>query len=102
MKKNERYADIATRLKQVRAVLGKGQIDFARDIGISKQTYAHYESGGTCIPPLRARRLLEIYGISLDFIYAGSVDTLPHKIARELLHIPSDNMNKTSNVKGEV
>ncbi|PCI53856.1 MAG: hypothetical protein COB36_11495 [Alphaproteobacteria bacterium] len=101
MEKNKRYADISDRLRLIRKILDKTQPEFGKDMGISKQTYAHYESGGTCIPPVRARRLLEIYGISLDFIYAGRIDTLPHKIARALSLKSDDNTNNTSNVKGE-
>ena len=90
MSKSGRYQDIADRLKEVRGALNVTQIEFANTIGVSKQTYGHYEGGDTCIPPVRARRLLEIYGVSLDFIYAGSLDTLPHKISKALSSSPSD------------
>ena len=101
MKNNGRYSDISFRLRRVRMALGFSQVDFAKSIEISKQTYAHYESGDTCIPPIRARRLREIYGISLDFLYVGSLDTLPHKIAIALSSSPSDNISTKSKARPE-
>ena len=89
----------AERLKAVRTYFKLSQADFAKRAGIAKTTYNNFETGVQRPSLNAAMRLREVYGISLDFIYCGSLDTLPHKIAVALSSKPSASETSTSTVK---
>lgn len=100
--KNKKYPELARRLTAVREALGyKTQSDFAKGAGISYKSYSQCENGTHSLSLPNAIRLRERYGISLDFIYCGSLDTLPHKIASALSSIPLDSTSSTSKVNGD-
>lgn len=75
---------IAERLKRVREILGLDKKTFAERAGIGQQTYGPFENAGRSISLEAAKRLRATYGISLEFIYFGKIDDLPHKIAMHL------------------
>jgi len=85
---NGKYSDIANRLRAVRHIFGMTSKDFADQAGVPPKSYSQWESGGFRISIDGAMRLQERYGISLDFIYLGSIDTLPNKIATALSSSP--------------
>lgn len=95
------HAATANRLRAVRAFVGISQGEFAERAGIGKTTYNNYETAAQRPSLNAAIRLRETYGISLDFIYCGSLDTLPHKMAVALSSKPAVSASNTSNDKPE-
>lgn len=89
-----RFSDIAHRLRAVRAFYEMSSIDFARQADVNHKSYSQWESGDHRISIDGAILLRDRYGISLDFIYLGSIDTLPAKIANAVSSSP---LLKTSN-----
>ncbi|MCF7700526.1 helix-turn-helix domain-containing protein [Loktanella sp. M215] len=83
-----RFADIAHRLRAVRAYYGYSSIEYAQQADVNPKSYSQWESGDHRISIDGAILLRERYGISLDFIYLGSVDTLPAKIANAVSSSP--------------
>ena len=84
------YQDIATRLIEVRKILGLSQADFARGAKIGIPTMANWESGVYRVSLNGALKLRETYGLSLDFMFCGNVEMLPSKIASALRSRPRD------------
>lgn len=84
-----RYAAIAERLRSVRDVYGFSAKDFAERAGIDPKRYYNWENGKDRISIDGASQLKREYGLSLDFIYDGNVDMLPHKIAVALSSKPA-------------
>lgn len=82
------FGDIARRLRDARTVLELDQTAFAGRAGLKNQTYSNWESGNFRISIDGALALRETYGLSLDFIYCGNLDALPHKIAKALASSP--------------
>ncbi|MBO9428197.1 helix-turn-helix transcriptional regulator [Sulfitobacter sp. R18_1] len=76
-----RYADIAHRLRAVRAYYDLGSAEYAEQANVSPKSYSQWESGDFRVSVDGAIRLHERYGISLDYIYLGVLDALPHKIS---------------------
>ena len=76
-----RYADIAHRLRAVRAYYDLGSAEYAEQADVSPKSYSQWESGDFRISIDGAIRLHGRFGVSLDFIYLGVMDALPHKIA---------------------
>lgn len=76
---------VRERLERVRQVLEiKTQAEFAARANVAPQTYSGWMSLERDVSRQAARRLAEVYGLSLDFIYRGNKDALPHKIAKDL------------------
>lgn len=75
---------IAARLKRVRQILALSKKDFAERAGISEQAYGPYENARRDLSLESAKKLRRTYGVSLEFIYFGKIDDLPHRIAKEL------------------
>lgn len=95
------FADIAMRLRAVRAILELSQKEFAEQAKVAPKSYNQWESGDFRVSIDGAKKLRERFGLSLDFIYCGSLDALPHKIAVALADIPKDNASSTSKENGE-
>lgn len=89
MNRDEYTAErIGRRLKAIREYLGYDSLkDFANDNGFPNGTYGHWERGVRKIPTDASASLVHKYRLTLDFIYLGRIDTLPHKIAVELKSI---------------
>ena len=83
-----KYSEIANRLRAVREVYGMSSKEFADQAGVPPKSYSQWESGDFRISIDGAIRLQARYGTSLDFIYLGSIDTLPNKIATALSSSP--------------
>lgn len=88
---------VAARLVATRAALGwDSQQDYAAAAGFSKTTYNNWETGERLIPPSSAVQLCERFGLTLDFIYVGRLDTLPQNVAKALSSSPADKNQSTS------
>jgi transcriptional regulator with XRE-family HTH domain len=75
---------IAVRLRRVREVLGLDKKTFAERAGMGQQTYGPFENAGRAISLEAAKKLRATYGISLEYIYFGKIEDLPHRIATQL------------------
>lgn len=77
-----RYADIAHRLRAVRAYHDLGSAEYAEQADVSPKSYSQWESGDFRMSIDGAIRLHDRFGVSLDFIYLGVLDALPHRMAK--------------------
>lgn len=85
MAPEESMEAIAARLEAVRAVLQiKTRREFAERAGISQQLYSDWINLRKAVSRPSASKLVETYDLSLDFIYRGNKDALPHRIAKDL------------------
>ncbi|WP_226560763.1 helix-turn-helix domain-containing protein [Salipiger thiooxidans] len=84
-----RFSEIGQRLKAVRTHFQMGSKEFAEQADVSAKSYSQWETGSGRISVDGAMKLQARYGISLDFIYLGRVDTLPNSIAAALSSKPS-------------
>ncbi|RCL01031.1 MAG: putative transcriptional regulator [Candidatus Tokpelaia sp. JSC189] len=62
------------------------QAEFARSIGISPTTWGNYEKNGMRPQIDEALKLVERFGLTLDWIYLGDRRYLPLEIAERLDH----------------
>lgn len=86
MAKNDKaHAEIGQRLRRFREVVTKlKQKEFANQNGFQDTRYTNWETGERRIPPEHAMALCEKYGLTLDYIYRGRVNTLPLDLAVKL------------------
>lgn len=75
---------IGARLQRIREILGLKKKEFAEKAGISEQAYGPWENARRQITYDGAKKIRKTYNLSLEFIYFGKIDDLPHKIAKEL------------------
>lgn len=76
---------IGRRLRAARLALGyESKREFAEKAGITEQTYGPWENGAREITREGAKQLRRHYGLSMDFIYFGNKDALPHNLAKLL------------------
>lgn len=72
------YADIGARLKWHRDLLGLEQSDYAKTLkSIKRSAYSNWEVGSSRLSLNGALEICEAHGLSLDFLFMGSADTLP-------------------------
>lgn len=74
----------ARRLRAVREALGVQQQDMARACGAEPNRWSNWESARTLPDPLVMARAQALFGISLDWIYAGDPSNLPFKVVDAL------------------
>ena len=82
---------IAARLKSARQALsGDGPKEFYESAGVTGNSYYNWESesGKYRISVENAGKLRDRYGLSLDWIFCGMVDTLPQNVAKALSSKP--------------
>ncbi|WP_321829772.1 helix-turn-helix transcriptional regulator [Thalassovita sp.] len=96
--KTGKYADIANRLRAVRAYYDLNSKDFAEQAEVPYKSYSQWESGQFRVSIDGAMKIERRYGISLDFIYLGRLDTLPNRIATALASNPSVKQTSASTV----
>ena len=77
-------AAIGKRLQLTREVLGFNQADFADRCGIARNTYNQYEMGVNRPPVEAALKLRELFGLTLDWIYAGDSSALKYELADKI------------------
>lgn len=75
---------IAARIARVREIMRLNKREFAATIGMSEQSYGQYENGTRPFSFSTCLKIRKRHNISLEFIYFGNIDDLPHKIAVEL------------------
>lgn len=81
-------ADIARRLQAVRDEIGASNADMARRLGVTRTRFLHWISDGESanFPAEEAMAALcdLVPGLTLDFIYRGKLDAIPHALAIRL------------------
>ncbi len=78
---------IAARLRLTRLALMDGvdnQAEWARRVGIRPSTWNNYEEALNRISLDEALKICQATGISLDWIYFGSLHSLPHSLALKI------------------
>lgn len=75
---------VAARLKRVREIYGLTKKEFAERAGLSEQVYGPFENARRDLSLQAAKRLRKTYGLPLEFVYFGSIEDLPTRIAKAL------------------
>lgn len=75
---------VGARLRRVREILGLNKREFAERASMTEQNYGMFENGRRPLSLEGAKKLRKAYGLTLEFIFFGKVDELPHRIAKEL------------------
>ena len=75
---------VAARLGRVREILELTKKEFAEKAELSEQVYGPFENAKRELSLSAAKKLRKTYGLSLEFIYFGKIDDLPHRIATAL------------------
>ena len=82
------FSDIADRIRWHRDLLGLTQKEYAAKAGLNRAQLNNWESGDFQVGLAGARALRKTYGLSLDFIYEGDVQTLDMTLRKALLDNP--------------
>ena len=72
---------IGARLVALRESTGLRQVDFCKRAGIAQNTWNQYERGESRPQLDFAIRLVDTFGVTLDWIYLGDSSGLPHTLA---------------------
>ena len=64
------------RLREYRTEGNYRQKDLAKKIGVTRQAYGFYESGMAKPPLDKAKRLADIFGVSIEDIFFSKTDEL--------------------------
>ena len=75
---------VAARLAAARHALGLSKREFAERAGLGEQTYGPFENAKRPLSLEAAKKLRKAHGLSLEFMYFGKIDDLPHRIAANL------------------
>lgn len=76
---------VGKRLEQLRCALEfETQRDFAKALKVGEDRYTSWERGKNKLPPDQAVKLLEKYGVSLDWLYGGRMDGLPSRLRAKI------------------
>lgn len=75
---------VAARLKAAREALGLSKREFAERAGLGEQTYGPFENGVRPLSLLAAKKIRKAHGLTLEFMYFGKIEDLPHRIAIKL------------------
>jgi transcriptional regulator with XRE-family HTH domain len=82
---------IGKRLKLSRTALGLGQGEFADRLDIARNTYNQYEKGVNKPPVESALKMRELFGLTLDWIYAGDPSALKWELADKIRQLRAAN-----------
>jgi transcriptional regulator with XRE-family HTH domain len=75
---------IGQRIKQIRAGSGLTQKEFAKTIGATEDAFAQYEAGERRPDIAIAGRIVDVYRVSLDYLYLGRISGLSPEIAAKI------------------
>lgn len=74
MKEEKTAFDFGLRIRQLREERGWSQKELGQRIGVSKQPVFSYEANVQMPPLERAKRIAEIFGVSLDYLVGWESD----------------------------
>lgn len=75
---------VAARLKAAREALGMNKREFAEKAEMGEQTYGPFENAKRPLSLEAAKKLRKAHGLTLEFMYFGKIDDLPHRIVAKL------------------
>lgn len=75
---------VAARLRKAREILELDQKTFAEKAGILPQTYGPFETAKRDLTLEAAKKIRRAHGLTLEFMYFGKIEDLPHRIATKL------------------
>lgn len=90
------YSYIGARIAVLRGYLDLNRPDFAKANGFTPSQLANWEYGLRRISPDAAIRLVERYGVTLDWIYLGRASALPQNLAKAFGDKPTDKAHSKS------
>mgnify|MGYP003121539431 CR=1 FL=1 len=82
--------ETAKRLEWLRHYLGLSQKEFASSIGVLPSTYSNWLHGQHGLSLDGARRIKQLYDISLDFLFFGDITNMPDHIRNAWEFRPPD------------
>jgi len=75
---------VGSRLRLLRAALGKTQKQLADKLDVGATAVANYENGDRAIDPFAAFKLKLSFGVPLEWLYGGDESTLPPNLAEKI------------------
>jgi transcriptional regulator with XRE-family HTH domain len=81
-------AAIGHRLGLFREALGLTAAQLCREIGLAENTWSQWEIGKRNPDKLYIYKLVDTYGVTLDWIYLGNPAGLPYQLASKLVRHP--------------
>jgi antitoxin component HigA of HigAB toxin-antitoxin module len=75
---------ISARLAATQAALGLRSAEVCRQIGITPNRWSQYVNGKRPLTLDVADRLCTTYGLTLDWLYRGNINGIPHAVARKI------------------
>ncbi|WP_119309666.1 helix-turn-helix domain-containing protein [Cohaesibacter haloalkalitolerans] len=93
---NPSAESVALRLQWLRDYLGLSQTEIASSIGVKTTQWNNWERAHNRLSLTGGLRLGQVYGVSLDFLFLGRVDTLQHTMRTAWLSSPRVNSSKKS------
>ncbi|MBM1556689.1 helix-turn-helix transcriptional regulator [Sulfitobacter mediterraneus] len=75
---------VTPRLIALREALGLGKGEFADSIGLDRSSYSKIEKANKPILPPTAQKIWKLYGVDMNYIYLGRVDTLPAHLSSKI------------------
>lgn len=75
---------VAARLRKAREILELDQRTFAEKAGLLPQTYGPFETAKRDLTLEAAKKIRRAHGLTLEFMYFGKIEDLPHRIATKL------------------
>jgi len=81
----QQLAQIGNRLRAARLALGLSQKEVYEAIGVKAATWNHWESGKRMPDPMAMADLYRLYGVTIEWIYAGDPKGLPFGVAQTIL-----------------
>ncbi|WP_420023738.1 helix-turn-helix domain-containing protein [Cereibacter azotoformans] len=76
---------VAVRIEALREALGLEKGDFALSFGVDPSSYSKILKGDKPLKVEMGYALAERWGVTLDFIYRGSLDRLPDRYASTVI-----------------
>lgn len=75
---------VAARLEAARNALGLSMREFAERADMKEQTYNPFENAKRPLSLVAAKKIRKAHGLTLEFMYFGKIEDLPHRIAEKL------------------
>ena len=75
---------VTPRLIALREALKLSKADFADSIGIDRSSYSKIEKANKPILPPTAHKIFQQYGVDMNYIYLGRLDTLPAHLSASI------------------
>lgn len=87
------YEVLSKRLKTIRENCNKTQSQFARALGVSRNTVCNYENGITTPPIEVLRDYCKLGKVSLDYLTDTENDTIEHELISLVTSLPANAQN---------